>query len=222
MPVYEEGADVPDVQTVDGACFRAMDFCLLKTSGKSTSFSSIFSFLRYTGGDCAGLIAVPLVEKICLVALLACLPFWFSLKWNLPQLQLPTSNFSSFFYTTSTTTSHRRAPAVIFAAMNENLVERFGRSRRGVRSDTEQAQVWILPQKLNLKVRQYFEDANKPVDGGHWLSRPEIPTSAEVLDKDTGGSTSSSEVELVPNRRKGAWDSKGELPSELAISLEVH
>ena len=102
--------------------------------------------------------------------------------------------------------------------MNENLVERFGRSRRGVRTDRKQAQVWILPQQLNPKIRQYFEEANRPVDGGYWLNRPEIPTSAEVLDKDTGGSTSSSEVELVPNRRKGPWASKGELPSELCIS----
>ena len=99
--------------------------------------------------------------------------------------------------------------------MNKNLVDRFGRSRRAFRDDRDQAQVWILPQRLNLKVRQYFEDANKPVDGGHWLHRSEIPTSAEVLDKDTGGSTSSSEVELVPNLRKGPWGSKGELPSVL-------
>jgi helicase required for RNAi-mediated heterochromatin assembly 1 len=93
--------------------------------------------------------------------------------------------------------------------MNEDLAERFGRSRRGVRPPAGQAQVCLIPQQLNTKVREYFEDAKKPVDGGAWLSRPEIPTSAEVLDIETGGSQSSSEVELKCNRRRGAYDSKG-------------
>ena len=97
------------------------------------------------------------------------------------------------------------------ANMNEHVQERFGRSRKPAKVPPDQAEVWILPQRLNEKVREYFEPPKKPVQGGHWLNRPEIPTSAEVLDKDTGGSTSSSEVELVPNRRKGAWESKGKL-----------
>lgn len=96
--------------------------------------------------------------------------------------------------------------------MNEHIQERFGRSRNAFKTPRDQAQVWIIPQQLNEKVRQYFDPPKKPVAGGHWLKRPEIPSSAEVLDKDTGGSTSSSEVELVPNRKKGAWESKGELP----------
>lgn len=94
--------------------------------------------------------------------------------------------------------------------MNENLSERFGRSRRGVRAPTGQAAVWILPQKLNMKVREYFEDSKKPAEGGSWLLRPEIPTSAEVLDIETGGSHTSSEVQLRHIRRKGAYSSKGE------------
>jgi helicase required for RNAi-mediated heterochromatin assembly 1 len=93
--------------------------------------------------------------------------------------------------------------------MNEDLAERFGRSRRGLRPLTGQAQVWLIPQQLNTKVREYFENAKKPVDGGAWLSCPEIPTSAEVLDIETGGSQTSSEVELKCNRRRGAHNSKG-------------
>ena len=93
--------------------------------------------------------------------------------------------------------------------MNEHLAERFGRSRRGERSPTGHAEVMLVPPQLNRKVREYFDEAQKPVDGGPWLSRPEIPTSAEVLDIDTGGSHSSSEVSLMCNRRKGAWSSKG-------------
>ena len=98
--------------------------------------------------------------------------------------------------------------------MNENLSERFGRSRKAFRPAREEANVWILPQKLNPKVSEYFEAAKKPVDGGPWLDRPEIPTSGEVLDRDTDGGSSSSVVEIVPNRPEGAWESKGDLPSD--------
>lgn len=104
--------------------------------------------------------------------------------------------------------------------MNEHLSERFGRSRRGVRPPNGQAVVLLLPPQLNLKVRQYFEDSKKPVDGGLWLDRPEIPTSAEVLDKETGGSHTSSEVELKPNLRKGAYGSKGKRPNRPEGSWE--
>ena len=94
--------------------------------------------------------------------------------------------------------------------MNEHLTERVARSRKGFKPEKESADVWILPQRLNLKVREYFENANKPVDGGPWLDRPEIPTSREILDFDSEGSTSSSVVELVANKPKGGWASKGE------------
>lgn len=103
--------------------------------------------------------------------------------------------------------------------MNETLLERFSRSKQANRSPRGQAAVWLLPQRLNLKVRQYFEDTKKPVDGGPWLDRPEIPTSGEVLDTDTDNSPNSSVVEIVPNKLQGAWGSKGELVhSELYFS----
>lgn len=103
--------------------------------------------------------------------------------------------------------------------MNENLVERFGRSRKGIRPDGDEARVWIQPQKLNHKVREYFEDAKKHIEGGHWLDRPEVPTSSEVLDQDTGSSSSSDIVEIVPNKPVGSWESKGESP---AIDTSSH
>ena len=96
------------------------------------------------------------------------------------------------------------------ANMNEDLTERFGRSRKGHRQETNRTDVWILPQRLNLKVREYFENVNKPVVGGPWLDRPEIPTAREILDFDSEGSSNSSVVELVANKPKGAWASKGE------------
>ncbi|KAK6392349.1 hypothetical protein LTR65_003805 [Meristemomyces frigidus] len=89
--------------------------------------------------------------------------------------------------------------------MNEHIAERFGRSRNGVRTETEEVQVWIKPQKLNANIRQYFDDAKRPVDGGSWLDRPEIPSSGEVLDTDTGSATSSDIVEIVPNRPQEAY-----------------
>lgn len=94
-------------------------------------------------------------------------------------------------------------------AMNEHLSERFGRSRRAVKPPPAQAQVWLIPQQLNLKIREYFIQSQKPVDGGAWLSRPEIPPSSEVLDTESSGSHSSSEVAVACNRKKGAWASKG-------------
>lgn len=90
--------------------------------------------------------------------------------------------------------------------MNENLLERFGRSRRGVRDERQQIQLMVQPQRLNTKIREYFVDATKPTDGGAWLDRPEVPTSAEVLDTDGG---SSDEVAIEPNRPRGAFLSIG-------------
>jgi len=93
--------------------------------------------------------------------------------------------------------------------MNENLVERFGRARRAVRHEREQAQVWILPSTLNLRIRNYFQPSTVPVHGGAWLSRPAIPSSEEILDTDTASSISAEIVEIVPNKPEGAWESKG-------------
>jgi helicase required for RNAi-mediated heterochromatin assembly 1 len=92
--------------------------------------------------------------------------------------------------------------------MNENLIERWGRSHR--RGPHGVAEGWILPAQLNPHVAQYFEDAKRPIDGGSWLRSPEFPSSSEILDLDVGGSNSSSNVEVATNRLKGAWASKGE------------
>ena len=75
----------------------------------------------------------------------------------------------------------------------------------------------MQPQQLNMKVREYFTDSKKPVDGGAWLHRPEIPTSEEVLDIEKGGSTSSGEVELNANLIKGQWPSKGKDHSDSKV-----
>lgn len=97
--------------------------------------------------------------------------------------------------------------------MNEGLQERFGRSRQTVRHEGDTAKVWLLPPKLNPKVREYFEPAE--VEGGAWLSKSEIPTSAEVLDLDTVSASSSDVIELEPNRPVGPWQSKEQYLSTL-------
>ncbi|KAK5123677.1 hypothetical protein LTR85_002313 [Meristemomyces frigidus] len=102
--------------------------------------------------------------------------------------------------------------------MNENIVERFGRSRNGVRTETNKVEVWLQPPTLNTNIRQYFDDAKKHVDGGSWLGRPEVPTLEEVLDTDVGSSTSSDIVEIVPNKPTGAWESKGESAVKARVS----
>lgn len=94
--------------------------------------------------------------------------------------------------------------------MNEHLLERFGRSKKTKGPATDQVLIWVAPPKLNDKVRQYYEEADQPVEGGSWLDRPEIPTSAEILDLETADTTASGEVELKANRWKKAWRSKGE------------
>ena len=99
--------------------------------------------------------------------------------------------------------------------MNENLLERFGRSKRAFRMGNEQAHVWIQPQRLNSKIREYFDPPNIEVGGGTWLKRPEIPSSGEVLDTDTENSSNSDVIEVIPNKRDGAWESTGELRSRI-------
>ena len=99
---------------------------------------------------------------------------------------------------------------------NEHISEKFTRSRVPARSGDE-AVVWVQPPRLNEKIRDYFEAAKAPVKGGSWLDCPEVPTSEEVLDIVTEG-TSDSVVEIVPNRPKGAWESKG-LPSPPFLTL---
>lgn len=95
--------------------------------------------------------------------------------------------------------------------MNEHVQERFGRSRRGVQANyqPQQAKVLILPQKLNTRIREYYQTPQPPAECGNWARRPEFPTADEVLDLDTGGSSSSDStgsVIIPTNKVKGAFD----------------
>ena len=95
--------------------------------------------------------------------------------------------------------------------MNESLLERFKRGkgvRKGHGGDT--VQVWVQPQKLNNLVSEYYQAGRKPDEAGPWLDKLELPSSNEILDiEGSQGSSSSQIVDLVPNRPKGPWASKG-------------
>lgn len=93
--------------------------------------------------------------------------------------------------------------------MNEVLRERFGRSRNGFAYERDQLELLLLPQKLNMKVREYFEQSKRPVEGGAWLEKPEIPDAEEFAITESDDFSSSS-AEPVCNKRKGAWESKGQ------------
>jgi helicase required for RNAi-mediated heterochromatin assembly 1 len=95
--------------------------------------------------------------------------------------------------------------------MNEDLLERFKRHKGAHRGNKIQVELLLLPQKLNNKVRQYYEPAKKPSDAGPWLNRPEMPTSDEIMDIDTDDSSNPDIVEIVPNRETGGWESQGKL-----------
>lgn len=95
--------------------------------------------------------------------------------------------------------------------MHDNLLERFKRGKYGNKGQKDQVQILVLPQKLNNKVREYYEPTRRPSDAGGWLSYHEVPTSAEVLDLPSDGSSGPGIVELEPNREAGGWESKGEL-----------
>ena len=90
--------------------------------------------------------------------------------------------------------------------MTEGIPERFNRSKKGVRDQAPKAEVWLLPAKLNPRIRQYCDQ--ETADGGSWLSRPEIPTAAELMDTDTSSSASSDIVEIAANKPVGAFADK--------------
>jgi helicase required for RNAi-mediated heterochromatin assembly 1 len=92
--------------------------------------------------------------------------------------------------------------------MNEDLIERFKRTKNAYRGNKTQAEILLLPQKLNNRIRQYYEPAKKPSEAGPWLNRPEIPTSNEIMDIDDD-SSNSEVVEIAPNRETGGWESQG-------------
>lgn len=63
----------------------------------------------------------------------------------------------------------------------------------------------VLVNIANPAIKKYFSQAEQSADEGDWLSRPEIPSSEEII-----GAESSDDdcVELAPNKVTGPWLSK--------------
>lgn len=67
--------------------------------------------------------------------------------------------------------------------------------------------------RLNNDIRDYFHLANKPVAGGAWLERPEVPNSQELLREKVGFDESGQQKlidvneSIRPHRLEGAYES---------------
>lgn len=98
--------------------------------------------------------------------------------------------------------------------VSTHLAERFGRASlhhgKFVPNDNIPT---AGPSHVNNDIRKYYELAKKPVTGGAWLDKPEIPSPSEVLPK-TQIYAQESLIEvsdsLRPHKVEGAYESNDE------------
>ncbi|KAF2030927.1 P-loop containing nucleoside triphosphate hydrolase protein [Setomelanomma holmii] len=99
--------------------------------------------------------------------------------------------------------------------VNDHLTERFNRASM---SDHPQVPHDSIPSsgpsRVNKEVREYFELEKKPVTGGAWIDKPEIPSPPEILRPVKPGFLSTELKALVnvgdtlrPHKADGAYDS---------------
>ncbi|KAF2867362.1 P-loop containing nucleoside triphosphate hydrolase protein [Massariosphaeria phaeospora] len=98
--------------------------------------------------------------------------------------------------------------------MNAHLTERFNSFRVGDR-ETSQPDPSRVPMSLpgpKPEIWEYFVDAEKPVNGGSWLEKPEIPTSSEILPSPASLTSELIDLneEIRPNKVEGAYDNTEE------------
>ena len=96
--------------------------------------------------------------------------------------------------------------------MNTHLVERFeGRKAYGTSQTYPQGEHASAagPQKPSADVQKYFDAFKQPVPGSTWVTKPEIPTSAEILRTPIHSPENIIDVaeELRPNKIADAYDS---------------
>jgi len=102
--------------------------------------------------------------------------------------------------------------------VNQHLTERFGRAPvafSGNSSVPNDSMPTSVLSRINNDVRKYFELAKKPVTAGAWIEKPEIPSSSEMLRRDTPDFTfTSSDQALVdigekirPYKPEGGYES---------------
>lgn len=94
--------------------------------------------------------------------------------------------------------------------MNSNLAERFrGQATFNNSSVPNDNIPTSEPTRQNNDIRDYFKVAKKPVTGGAWLDKPEIPSPSEVLREKSGfsnvGSLVDVEETIRPHKVEGAY-----------------
>ncbi|KAJ9645734.1 hypothetical protein H2199_002774 [Coniosporium tulheliwenetii] len=63
--------------------------------------------------------------------------------------------------------------------------------------------------RCGTEIRQYLEESNQPVSSDSWLARPELPTSAEILDiPEPDDDSAAGDVVLEINKTSGRWRTK--------------
>lgn len=109
----------------------------------------------------------------------------------------------------------------LLTVLNADLHERFGRTTMTPAADHFTAAV-PPPQHSTRyinQIQEYVDAANQPVNTDSWLSQPEIPTAAEILDlpeqpygdskiNDTSVAGDECVIDLDINNVSGPWESK--------------
>jgi helicase required for RNAi-mediated heterochromatin assembly 1 len=100
------------------------------------------------------------------------------------------------------------AKHIIDGQINANLSERF----RGTLSSFPNDNIPTSGiSRINNDIREYFQLAKKPVTGGAWLDKPEIPIPSEILcEKPVYSSSNEALIEVVesirPHKIEGAYE----------------
>ncbi|KAF2791763.1 hypothetical protein K505DRAFT_376542 [Melanomma pulvis-pyrius CBS 109.77] len=100
--------------------------------------------------------------------------------------------------------------------MNSHLMERFNgphASDDAFESPDPDRLTTSAPNQVH-DIQQYFADAKKPVTGGPWIEKPELPTPSEILPASDFHFISEKIIdvdeELRPNKTEGAYESTEE------------
>ncbi|KAI9695913.1 MAG: hypothetical protein M1836_006030 [Candelina mexicana] len=90
---------------------------------------------------------------------------------------------------------------------NSHLVERWGSQPPKLRSTAIQLPIRAsIP--ANQAIRNYVFSSQTSVDASSWLSKREIPTSAEIFGTTEGNGPSDEDIEIACNQIQGPWGSK--------------
>jgi helicase required for RNAi-mediated heterochromatin assembly 1 len=116
-------------------------------------------------------------------------------------------------------TFQHRAPLIMRVAkrttdgeMNADLSERFRGAPAFKNTSVPNDDIPTSgPSRVNNDIREYFQLAKKPVNGGAWLDKPEVPSPSEVLREQPAFRNSNEaliEVDesIRPHKIKGAYE----------------